>query len=786
MPGGPNSGTVTVTDKMGNVTSHTFSLIGGSTCGPWETKTQYFQGVSTLLKEIDTTYSNTGTDYANPTNFSNYIAVGVFPNTVTTSLYTNASPLISQSTSQYDTFGSYQDYSGITHHFSFGQVLSSTESDFGSTTPLRTTLHTKQWQSNWNYYARNLIDLPCLDTVMGQGYVLPQPPTTPQPSCIPPTAPATQAAQTIYGYDNPSYTSNAVTWGLPTSVTRWNPTNPVNPTTDNYYGTTSSCGTSAFLGMPIEKLDANGNPTYLCYDLNGLYLNQIIYADNSKEYPTYDKYTGLLTSDTDVNRQTTTYTYDSMRRLTGVTYPKEGGWETLAYNDSPGSLSVNFNKAITSTTMLSKKAYADGLGRLTQTQLTSDPNGTDYTVTTYDSLGRVASVSNPYREGESYEITTYTYDALNRKAIVTAPDGTKKQACFNGISTVGQSNCYSNQLVNVGAWEDDADENGNDWQRIQNALGQITFVFEPSGLSSSPYMETAYAYDVLNNLLTVNQWGGLDGTFGERAARGFAYDKLSQLLTSSNPETGQSIYTYDANGNVKSRVDARGVTTTYNYDKMNRLFCKSYTGDVNNTPSSSYLYGTSTGYVGRLVNAWTSSSSAGACPATAPLSPPATGVLTMRTIGSYDSMGRITAEKQSTLANSAGYSLTYSYDLAGDLILSSDGVATTPLGAPISFISMFDGAGRLQTLTSSWSDITHPAALFLANPSSATPSYAAFGGLTNATFGINSAFGNKSAVSLNRTYDTRLRITGETDTGGGSNPASGSATVTITGQEQTK
>jgi hypothetical protein len=149
-------------------------------------------------------------------------------------------------------------------------------------------------------------------------------------------------------------------------------------------------------------------------------------------------------------------------------------------------------------------------------------------------------------------------------------------------------------------------------------------------------------------------------------------------------------------------------------------------------------------------------------------------------------MGRITTEKQSTLANIAGYNLTNLYDLAGDLISSSDGVATTPTGAPISFTSMFDGAGRLQTLTSSWSDITHPAALFVTNPSSTTPSYAPFGGLTNATFGINSAFGNKSAASLNRTYDSRLRITGETDMGGGSNAASGSATVTITGQEQTK
>jgi hypothetical protein len=94
----------------------------------------------------------------------------------------------------------------------------------------------------------------------------------------------------------------------------------------------------------------------------------------------------------------------------------------------------------------------------------------------------------------------------------------------------------------------------------------------------------------------------------------------------------------------------------------------------------------------------------------------------------------------------------------------------------------------LQTLTSSWTNNgVFPVTLF--SPPTAMPStpcanaitaqYAPFGGLANAAFG--------NGLTLNRAYDKRLRTTCENDVGTGTTPAtSGSATVTITGSEQTK
>jgi hypothetical protein len=154
-------------------------------------------------------------------------------------------------------------------------------------------------------------------------------------------------------------------------------------------------------------------------------------------------------------------------------------------------------------------------------------------------------------------------------------------------------------------------------------------------------------------------------------------------------------------------------------------------------------------------------------------------------------MGRITSEQEcapSGCATGSPYAIAYGYDLAGDLTYSTNGISTTP-GAPaqVAFTSAYDGAGRLQALQTSWNNNSaHPGCLFAAQTASlpATPEcsqiittpYAAFGGLVTAGYG-------NGLLTVSRTYDNRLRINGETDTGSlAATP--GTATVTITGAEQ--
>lgn len=293
---------------------------------------------------------------------------------------------------------------------------------------------------------------------------------------------------------------------------------------------------------------------------------------------------------------------------------------------------------------------------------------------------------------------------------------------------------------------------------------------------------------------------------GETArVRGFTYDSLSRLIGSSNPETGTITYSYDANGNVLTKtspaVNATSGSQTigYSYDGLNRLCYKVYGGAApsqypqsQGCPSSAptnvfaqYWYDASpvsgaSNTNGRLTD---EKSYAG------------NSLVSERKPYSYDAMGHLLNETQCTFGNcsTTTFQPAYIYDLAGNLSTFTDGVTQTPASQAtlLTFTNAFDSGGRLQTVTSNWSDSTHPATLFSAGSQSSTlcsgsssSPYAAFGGLMNATYGIGSS---SSGFTLNRTYDQRLRTNCELDLGSSSTAATnGSATVTITGIEQSQ
>jgi conjugative relaxase-like TrwC/TraI family protein len=548
-------------------------------------------------------------------------------------------------------------------------------------------------------------------------------------------------------------------------------------------------------GMLNTSADPCGNTTTYAYSLYywGALATSVTNALSQVTTNTYDFNTSLLASTTDPNTLTTSYSYDSMWRLAQVSYPDKG-WTSYCYTDEGGSTCSQSGPpyAVVTTKALNLQGLNevsttlyDGLGRLSETELTSDPSGTTYTETTYDAIGRKYQVYDPTRCsaittncGETtWGYTTYNYDPLNRITSVVEPDN----------STV-TTNYASFPCTIV------TDEVGISRKSCVDGLGRMTGVWEDPGTSPHLNYETDYTYDALNNLLGVKQWGGVSGSANART-RGFTYDSLSRLLTATNPESGIVTYTYYANGNVQSKTDARNITVNYGYDALNRVLSKTYSNDPAGTPSSCYQYDSSsvTNGIGRLTNEWTQKLSAGAsCPNT----PPATGLWTQRSILAYDPMGRIWNEQQCTPSNCASgtfYAPAYTYDWAGNVTSLTDGVTPIPSSAqsqtspcPTSstppttraFFNCFDGANRLQTVTSNWYDGTHPATLFSAQ-SSSPPAYAPFGGLQNAAFG--------SGLTLSRTYNNRLWITGETDTGSVvSSPTSASATVAITGAEQSQ
>ena len=650
-----------------------------------------------------------------------------------------------------------------------GVPVSSTTVGYSGETIASTTTQ-YQWQNNAAYYAANLMNLPATTTLTSSAA----------------TGTSANTFTTAYGYDNSSISPGGVRGNLTSVAKAINSTSSV--TTKTGYGDN---------GVPFEWFDGNNNLTKVnSFQCSGLFPQSVTAASGStttmSETSTfvYDCNTGKITSQTDPNGNTTTYGYDVLARPLSVSYP-DGGSTTINYNGDPTPPQPTVTTVLgNSAPNLVRDYFYDGLGRLARTRLTSDPSGPDYVDTTYDDQDRVLSVSNPYRttQDPTYGTTAYTYDALSRKTVEQhTPNNSTQQWCYDGIATSSQTNCGKHISATSGEWVDFADEDGDDWQQTSDALGRLTSVIEPNGTSTSPSMETDYKYDAAGDLFSVIQSGGASGSSGART-RSFIYDGFSRLMTANNPESGSISYSYDGNSNVKTKTDARSVMITYNYDALNRLLSKSYSGDTSNTPSSCYQYDSTSTHngIGRLSNAWTQSASKGACALSAPMS----GFLTKRSILAYDPMGRLLKEQQSTPASVAGgtvYAPAYTYDLAGDLLTSTDG--TTPLpttsGTTLTFTNSYDGAQHLQSVTSNWNDPTHPSQLFSLPTTPSTPCasstttpYTPFGALQNATYG--------SGLTLNRGFDTRLRTTCEMDTGSNAAATSGTATVTITGAEQTQ
>jgi YD repeat-containing protein len=475
---------------------------------------------------------------------------------------------------------------------------------------------------------------------------------------------------------------------------------------------------------------------------------------------------GKLRSVKDANQHTTQFCYyiggcngfepDPWMRLTQVSYP-DGGKATASYVDTGSNPSTTISKIINGAATEVNTTIFDAMGRAIQTQLNSDPDGADFVDTTYDGESRIWTVSNPHRSAPAIPdgTTTLVYDALGRKKVQTNPDTTSESWLYSGNSTT---------LTN---------EVSNSWTNLSDALGRLTQVTEPGGLN------TLYSYDALGNLLSVNQRGN-GSTDTPRAARSFNYDSLSQLLCASNPENsfgtcsstatgsyvnGTTGYAYDANGNVSYRTapqpnaptgSAQAVTTNYFYDNLNRLLSKSYTNAPSGSFTSCYAYDIAGNGKGRLAAEWTQF---GSCPS--PPSVPTSSYMTERVISGYDTMGRVTIELQCTPGTSGScansntntYQLAYSYDLAGNLVTYGTGV-NAGLGVnPFTLTNTFDGANRLSTLTSSWLDNHHPAALFTADPNAG---YTPAGATQNMLLG--------DYMSVTKTYDSRLRITGETAT----------------------
>lgn len=324
-----------------------------------------------------------------------------------------------------------------------------------------------------------------------------------------------------------------------------------------------------------------------------------------------------------------------------------------------------------------KEAYEwyDGLGRTILTQSVDATDNDSFTATCYDQMGRVRKISNPVRSSSNpgcsstLEWTEMTHDDLGRILTVKTPDN----------AYTGSSYSLSTSGTQIGTAVTSEDQAGKLRRSITNSLGLLVRVDEPNssnelGSNDAPNQPTLYTYDVLGNLIQIQQAGDNSDECGGGVSscsqtRSFEYDALSRLLEATSPESGTIRYTYDANNNVKTRWDERGIKTISDYDNLDRIVqrcyrvvtgslgattCAGATGETSesNTPDVAYYYDNLTNGKGRLIKV---SSSISATEFTG-----------------FDPLGHVTSHKQTTdgviYGNGSTDSLmTYQYSIGGAL-----------------------------------------------------------------------------------------------------------------------
>jgi RHS repeat-associated protein len=487
-------------------------------------------------------------------------------------------------------------------------------------------------------------------------------------------------AETTYGYDsngNLLTESHTNTTGSPSSISR-----------SFTYGS---------YGALTASTDFNGNQTtYTNTACNNSFPTTITPAISSLAVTeTWNCNGGVVTKVTDPNGQPTTYTYnDPFWRLTETQYP-DGGQTNVSYTDSNGAFSVETSRllsgsACTGTNCHQVTQSLDGLGRVISAVDGQACNGAGSTVTTsYDSLGRVSAVSNPYctKSDSSYGFTTYGYDAMSRVNSIGYPDTAAASIGYSG-------NCST------------ATDPANKLRTLcSDALGRITSVAEdPNNLN----YQTAYTYDDLNDLTGVAQ--------GSSQTRTYGYDMLGRLTSAKVPEVNSggtqcsTTYGHDANGNLTSKTAPLGnqtscsstVTTTYAYDAANRLTSKSYS---DSTPPATFTYDQSSVTIG----GWTSPTLAYPLGRLVGATTTQSGSVKTGVVYSYDPLGRVGGLWQCNPSNCgiSAYAMTYTYDKAGDVSTWTH-PDTSLHSTGITLTNTLNSAQQVTAMQSSWQDTSHP------------------------------------------------------------------------------
>ncbi|HET9061022.1 MAG TPA: DUF6531 domain-containing protein [Acidimicrobiales bacterium] len=500
-------------------------------------------------------------------------------------------------------------------------------------------------------------------------------------------------------------------------------------------------------GQLSSKADAGGDTvTYL-------YASGQLSSISSSQGPVLDlsyNAAGQLGAVSSSDGRKVTYSYSTSGSLSGVSNPT-GGFETFG-DDASGRINsivdpdgntvvantydsqgrvvsqtvangrqTNYSYGTDGTTSVTDVASGQtssfGFDHQGHVTTETDPSGKSSTIT-YAPSGEMASVRQRDGSGSSQvlnadgyptsvtnadgAVTTYTYDSSDRVLSVTGPTGATTAYTYSGTNTVPSTITDADGHVTHQTVADNrvlsvTDADGVSESYTYNSLGEVLTDTTAAGT-------TTYTYDAAGNMTSKVDADGNKTTYAYDAAGDltsqtsptgatttYTYDSDGNQLTQTSPDGGTTADTYDASGNLVSATSPTGAKTTYTYDTYGNLVSETTpNGKVQPTGSFDPL------------GDQTSSQAPGQGP----------------TSYTFDANGRVTSQ-----TDALGDKTTYSYDPMGQLLSSTDAAGHTTSYT-------YDGDGRVLTTTNAAGGVTtdtyDPAGLLLSEvgPDGAKTAYA--------------------------------------------------------------
>ncbi|HUP62575.1 MAG TPA: hypothetical protein VNA69_19385, partial [Thermoanaerobaculia bacterium] len=311
-------------------------------------------------------------------------------------------------------------------------------------------------------------------------------------------------------------------------------------------------------------------------------------AGHVTHYESYDLF-GNVTRVVDPNGVATEMEYDILGRLETTTIKGVAGCDTA-------------KDPLCATDLTSTRIYSPPAGPLDSE---TRPGG-GVTKYTYDTRGRIQTVSRGPSATDLRERIEYTYDAATSNKsgeVISALEGgtwvEKTRESFS-YDTLGQlkrvthAPIVTDGIVTEAAfaeYEYDAEGRVSGVRDEKHTTANTCYEYDPAGrvakvaqtLGTTPCggITTRYGYDAHGNLTSVTDPNGNVTTY--------VYDDFGSLISQQSPVTGTTFYHYDDAGNLIDTADARGARTTRAYDALGRVVTAETTLDgVTETVSWTY------------------------------------------------------------------------------------------------------------------------------------------------------------------------------------------------------